>query len=384
MKILQIVPGIDGESSGPTYSVPALCRGLKSSGLDVELLTPGQVPERNYQCPVRSFPRNDWPLITIGRNTGMLNYLKQEVGQCDVVHTNGLWLMSNVYPYWATRGTKCKFVIQPRGTLSEWALRNSRWKKRLFGWAMQYAAMRHADMWVATAEEEYDDIRRLGYRQPVCILPNGIDLPEADKVRSLKTTMPPRRRMYFLSRIHPKKNVDLLLRVWSRLEQKFPEWDLSIVGPDKDNPYADAMKVLARDLGCKRVSFEGEINGESKLKFVAESECIVLPTHSENFGMVIAEALACGTAAICSHGAPWEGLDRERCGWWVPTTEDAFAQAMTEAMSKTREELTEMGMRGREWMRRDFSWDGIGAKMKAAYEWLCFGGQRPDWVRVGS
>lgn len=384
MKVIQVLPSIVSEASGTASAVPSLCCALSRNGVDVRLHVMGDVLPWHSPCETVCHPRKTlWNIRGIEWSSPMLRALRHECKTAEVIHSNGLWMMPNVYPYWASSGTGCKLVIQPHGTLSPWALGNSKWKKRLFGWAMQYAAMRHADMWVATAEEEYDDIRRLGYRQPVCILPNGIDLPEADKVRSLKTTMPPRRRMYFLSRIHPKKNVDLLLRVWSRLEQKFPEWDLSIVGPDKGNPYAEEMKKLAKKLGCARVTFEGEINGEDKLRFVAQSECIVLPTHSENFGMVIAEALACGTAAICSHGAPWEGLNRERCGWWVPTTEDAFEQAMSEAMTKSREELKEMGERGRDWMCRDFSWDGIGVKMKAAYEWLCHGGQCPEWVRVG-
>lgn len=381
MKVIQNVAGIDGESSGTSYAVPGLCRALKRNEVDVTLLAPGKIPDLDYGFSVHGFERNDFPFVTLGRATGMLRYLRQNVHSVDVVHTNGLWLMTNVYPYWATRKTGCKFVIQPHGTLSRWALRNSRWKKRLFGWVMQYDAMRHADMWVATADTEYEDIRRLGYRQPVCVLPNGIDLPSEKEVEAMKVGRTSRRRMYFLSRIHPKKNVDLLLKVWARLEHKFPDWDLSIVGPDKGNPYADAMKGLAKGLGCRRVSFEGEIIGEAKLKFVAKSECVVLPTFSENFGMVIAEALACGVPAICSHGAPWEGLNTEKCGWWVPTTEQDFERALSEAMLKSREELVAMGGRGREWMQRDFSWDGIGMKMKVAYEWLCNGGECPKWVR---
>lgn len=385
MKVAQIVPGLLQESSGTAVVVPALCRGLRRADVDVELLTPGGLPKEPLGIPAQWFPRNDWPFLTIGRNTGMLAYLRQHVHTLDVVHTNGLWLMSNVYPYWATRGAKCKFVIQPHGTLSEWALRNSRWKKRLFGWTMQYSAMKHTDMWVATADSECEDIRRLGYRQPVCVLPNGIDVPSDDIMWNCRAgKVGNRRRMYFLSRIHPKKNVDLLLRVWSRLERKFPDWDLSIVGPDEGNPYADAMKGLAKDIGCMRVSFEGEINGMAKQKFVAQSDCIVLPTFSENFGMVIAEALALEVPAICSYGAPWEGLNTEKCGWWVPTEDEAFERAMFEAMSMSREELRVMGRRGRKWMQRDFAWDAIGVKMKAAYEWLLNqeNVKRPEWVKV--
>ena len=257
----------------------------------------------------------------------------------------------------------------------------AKWKKRLIGWYGQYAAMAATDMWVATSDDEYNDIRRLGYKQPIVVLPNGVELPEITfagegvKKRSI------RRRMFFLSRIHPKKNVELLIRCWARLESKFPDWVLSVVGPDKDNEYADKMKNLACELGCCRVRFEGELNGEAKYRFMAESDCEVLPTHSENFGMVVAESLACGTPVICSHGAPWKGLRDNRCGWWVATEEAEFENAMKEAMAMPREELAEMGVRGREWMCRDFDWNAIGLKMKAAYAWICGKGDKPDWVR---
>ena len=300
----------------------------------------------------------------------------------DIIPNSSLWMFSNVYCDWARRGTKCKLVMQPRGAMSQWAMSNSKLVKSVFGFMFQYRVLRNVDMWVATAESEYNDIRRLGYKQPVCILPNGIDLPDESEVRDGKANMPARRRMYFLSRIHPKKNVELLLRAWSKLESRFPDWDLAIVGPDRNNPYADQMKALVRELNCRRVVFTGELKGDEKREFVRRSECIVLPTHSENFGMVIAEALACGVPAICSYGAPWEGLNTEKCGWWVPTTQEGFERAMSEAMAMPRRVLQTMGARGREWMKRDFSWNGIGVKMKAAYEWLLNGGERPEYIKI--
>ena len=383
MKVIQTVPSIGFESSGPSYSVPGLCRGLSGAGVEIELHVPRPVPPLGDSFRVVDYRQHAlFHLRGTEWSSDLRKGLQEACRTADIIHTNGLWMMPNVYSYWAIKRTKCKFVIQPRGTLSDWALRNSKWKKRFFGLLMQYDAMRHADMWVATADEEYRDIRRLGYRQPVCILPNGIDLPSTRVVDGLRAKRGMRRRMYFLSRIHPKKNVDLLLMVWARLENRFRDWDLFIVGPDKNNPYADEMKRLAQELDCKRVTFAGELNGEAKLSFVVQSDCIVLPTHSENFGMVIAEALACGIPAICSHGAPWKGLNSERCGWWVPMNIDDFERAMSAAMSMSPDALLEMGGRGRDWMRRDFSWEGIGEKMKTAYEWLVNGGDRPEYVKI--
>ena len=379
MKVIQVVPFLRLESSGLTASILGMCRGLQKAGCQVTLHSDGPAPKKDFDCPTFFHAVKAFPHPKFLRSPDMLKRLKEECQSAQIIHNNSLWTMPNVYPLWASRGTMCKYVLQPHGTLSAWALNNSKWKKRLFGWLFQYAAMRQADLWIATCDEEYQDIRRLGYKQPVAILPNGVDLPTVDNV--LCAIQHDRRRMYFISRIHPKKNVELLLRCWAKLEAEFADWDLSIVGPDKNNPYADEMKALVKTLGCQRVTFEGELNGEEKTRFMATSDCMVLPTHSENFGMVVAESLACKTPVICSHGAPWSGLNEHACGWWIPTDETAFEETMRQAMSLPREALAQMGERGRVWMANDFSWEGIGAKLKTAYEWLLGQGEKPECVR---
>lgn len=378
MKVIHVVPSVGPESAGPSYSVPALCGGLVRSGCDVSLFLKEPLPNRDLPCRAYSFKSAAFPHPRLGRSPWMLKGLREECKTADIIHNNGLWLMPNVYPDWARKGTKCKLVNQPRGTLSKWALSNSKWRKRLFGWLFQNEVLRHTDMWIATAESEYEEIRNLGYRQPVAIIPNGIDIPSVIPIPSKKHNE--RRRMFFLSRIHPKKNVELLIRAWSSVEEEFPNWELVIVGPDKNNDYADKMKDLAIRLSCRRLSFKGELIGEDKLRFMVESDCIVLPTHSENFGMVIAESLACGIPAICSHGAPWSGLSDHKCGWWIEPAEDVFAATMREVMSMTSAELQRMGRNGIAWMTHDFSWNEMGSRMKSAYEWLWGRVEKPDYV----
>lgn len=379
MNVLQVVPSISAESSGPSYSVPGLCSGLCAAGCDVRLYFAGDDPHRKMVFPYYACPMSKFPHPRLGRSPELLRLLKKACRQADVIHSNSLWMYPNVYPAWAVRDTRCKLVTTPRGTLTAWSLERHKWRKRLFGVYAQYAALKATDLWHATSESEYEEIRGLGYKQPICILPNGIDISTSE----LQIEKFDRRRMFFLSRIHPKKNVDLLIRVWASLEGMFPDWDLSIVGPD-DNAYAVEMKGLARRLGCRRVRFEGELRGLKKQMFVASSECLVLPTHSENFGMVVAEALALGIPVICSHGAPWNGLCSHDCGWWIPTTEIDFKRCMSDVMRMPRETLSAMGKRGREWMKSEFDWSLIGRKMKMSYEWLLSpqSVERPDWVVV--
>ena len=216
---------------------------MASNEVDVELHVPGVAPIGNPNFIVREYHRSTlFHMRGAEWSRELLSGLRESCRSAAIIHSHSLWMIPNIYPYWAKKGTECKLITQPRGTLSEWALSLSKWKKRLSGWCGQYAAMRATDMWVATAEDEYNDIRRLGYTQPVAILPNGVDLPYVGDNDS-KHSSGGRRRMFFLSRIHPKKNVEMLIRCWARLESQFPEWDLSIVGPDKNNPYADHMLI---------------------------------------------------------------------------------------------------------------------------------------------
>jgi len=251
-------------------------------------------------------------------------------------------------------------------------------------WLLGQGSMMHrVDMFHATAQSEYEDIRRLGFRQPVVILPNGISTPKIPKSPNPKISQSPNRTLIYLSRIHPEKRLDLLLNVWGALEKKFSNWELKIYGPNA-HPFAKSMMALSQSLGHQRVTFVGEARGESKWQAYAAADLFILPTRTENFGMAVAEALASGVPAITTKGAPWEGLVDNKCGWWVDETEDAVLNALSSAMSLPPEQLAEMGARGRDWMKRDFDWDALGLKMKAAYEWFVSPGafHKPEWVHL--
>ena len=144
----------------------------------------------------------------------------------------------------------------------------------------------------------------------------------------------------------------------------------------------EELKEIVAERKLPRVSFVGVINGHAKYEFLADADIYVLPSDTENFGVTAAEALASGTPVIASQGTPWQGIEREKCGRWVPIGVEPLVMALDELMSTSDEERVAMGARGREWMGRDFSWKGIGAKMKATYEWLLGKGEKPEWVRV--
>jgi len=319
----------------------------------------------------------------IGRSPAMQKWLESEAnsGSVDIIHNHGMWQMNSVYPGRAAARHGLPYVVSPRGTWSTWAMANGSVMKKPF-WAMlQRPALESVTCFHATAESECEDIRRLGFRQPVAVIPNGVDIPpkifdkEVGKVRTV----------LFLGRIHHKKGLGLLMPAWKAVQSRFPEWRLRIVGNDNGyhgaSGYLEELKSLAVSMGLKHVEFSGELLGKDKWRAYAEAELFVLPTYSENFGMSVAEALASGTPALVSKGAPWSSLDARGAGRWIEIGLDPLVAGLEALLKKDRQELRNMGNNGRNWMKQEFSWLSIGQQMAATYEWVMGGGVAPVWVK---
>lgn len=376
--IVHTLAAIGIEASGPCYSVPRLCDVLVETGLDVSLAVLDWVPEAAVPGYVKRFPLG-WGPRRLGRSPAMARWLTQQVrrGEVEVLHNHGLWMMPNMYPGRARRAGQTRLVVSPRGTLSEWAMNHHRLRKQV-AWHLlgQGAAVRAADAFHATAESEYEDIRRLGFRQPVAVIPNGIDVPPLQP-----KTFDGRRRLLYLGRVHQIKGIDLLLRAWRAVQARFPDWELVIAGPD-DGGELPRMQALAAELGAIRVSFPGPVYGEDKLALYRSAHLYVLPTRSENFAMTVAESLAAGTPVIVSKGAPWSGLEREGAGWWIEIGVDPLVAALEVALAQSPETLVAMGANGHAWMTREFGWRAIAGMMAAFYGWLLGRSERPAWVRL--
>ena len=377
MRVIHVVPRITEEASGPSYSVPRLCKSLIAAGVDVQLAVLGQASGPDAPPYLKTFPFGFGPR-SLGLSPCMRRWLDGEAdsGRVQLIHSHGLWMMPNVYPAWASIRGRCCLMVSPRGTLSAWALGRSALKKKLFWHFLQARTLHAAGCFHATAENEFEDIRRHGFRQPVCIIPNGIDVPPHEpKVKRS------RRKLLYLGRIHPVKGVDILLRAWQQVEHRFPDWDLHVAGPDNGGHLA-AMQALAAQMRLERVVFPGPLYGEQKLGAYRTASIFVLPTHSENFGVTVAEALATGTPAIVTRGAPWSGMERRGAGWWIDIGVDPLVACLEHALAISEAHLAEMGLIGREWMLQDYSWGQIGAQFSAVYQWLLEGGDTPRGVRL--
>jgi glycosyltransferase involved in cell wall biosynthesis len=368
--------------------VPRLCEALAAAGAEVMLFSVAE--KEDDQCNAYDKGYRDcrfaWdyagiPILRRLRSSqGLSNALRNAGPTADVIHNHGLWLMPNIRAGRAAAAGPTPLVISPHGMLAPVALAFSRLKKRAFWALLQGPVIRAAACLHATCEQEYGEIRGFGLANPVAIIPLGIDLPEAIAAPSAAPAV--ERVVLSLGRIHPKKGLAGLVHAWSKVETGYPGWRLKIVGPTELG-HDNELRALAMALGLTRFSIEGPIYGEAKTTVYRDADVFVLPTLNENFGLTVAEALIAGTPVISTKGAPWGGLEREGCGWWIDHGVEPLAAALAQAMALPRAALKAMGDKGREWMARDFSWDRVARDMRDVYLWLARGAAPPPMVRFG-
>lgn len=384
MRLVHVVPAVSLEASGPSYTVTRLCKILVERGNQIILASLNFAPLSDAPAFFRVFGIGSGPR-RLGRSRDLLKWLRRrcETEGIDVLHNHGMWQMNAVYPAWISAEYGVKLIYSPRGAFSKWAMAHGSMMKKPFWFLLQRPALEQANCFHATSIEEYEDIRRLGFSQPVAIIPNGIDLPDL-KVANKRYG---NRVLLFLGRIHAVKGLELLLSAWGILQECFPDWDLVIAGDDKDyfgrSGYLQKLKDESRRRGLERVKFLGPVYGETKKEVFEEADLFVLPSFSENFAVTVAESLAMATPAVVSKRAPWSGLEEQGAGWWFDAEIDPLVDCLRNAMSRSDEELSMMGKRGRRWMEGEFSWESVGARMCRTYEWLSDPSQAaPEWIRI--
>lgn len=401
MKVLHTIAGISRQAGGPSRSSQGLVAALCKAGVDAWIYSlDGLTP---WVQGVRS--------LEVWKSGG----LEVAVREFDLVHIHGIWSWQLHQVAVMCRKAGVPYVIAPRGMLEPWSLKQKWLKKRIARWLYQDRDLKLAAAIHATAESEAEQFRKLGFKNKIIVSPNGVNVPEGAIKSKSEVEQRTCRRALFVSRMHPKKGVLELVESWARVkngrcleDSRFgglDGWACELVytmNSEEERAYEQKVKrrVLelgmtygemahgalsvtsgkdsASPLGAVDFIFTGALDDEKKWEAYARADLFVLPTYSENFGIVVAEALWAGVPVITTKGTPWAELEERKCGWWIdlPVAEvevegqglkwKALDSALREAM--VRKDLREMGAHGRKLVEARYTWSAVCDKMIKGYE----------------
>jgi len=378
LKVLHVAPYFMPARSygGPVESVYHLCLNIARAGCEVRVLTTnsdgiGRKLNVDVGRPIAVAAGFEVRYMRrMARHSvapAMLFRLLPEVRWADVVHLTGVYSYPAIPTLLATGILRKPLVWSPRGALQRWTGSRRVISKRLWELACRPLAGRLTMLHV-TSEQELMESRRRFPRLASVVIPNGVRVPK----EPFRSPSEGNLRLGFIGRIDPKKGLENLLDACAIIKKLGTAFTLTIAGGGHDR-YTRTIRARIERLGLgSQVQMAGEVQGRAKRLFFESLDLLVVPSHTENFGLVVAEALAGAVPVIASRGTPWAELEDHGCGLWVDNNPDSLAQAIVRLRDAP---LAEMGVRGREWMVADFSWSAAARSMCNAYSSLVYGKQ---------
>lgn len=395
MKVLHAMTFVGRRSYGLGAVAGPLVAEQRRCGLDASIWsldTRGEADEASgdYGLPegaLRRFDSNG--PRSLGFSFG-LRHAVQDLSSnaIDVIHQHGIWTgVSHALAGWRRRNPG-RTVVAPHGSLAPWALARSAWKKHLALAAYERENLREAGCLHVLSRLELEQARSFGIRGPVACIPAGIthewleSKGDGNRFRKRHQLPTDQRLLLFVGRISPVKNLSALLKAWARTGTASQGWGLVLAGVPEFGYEVEVRREAALAGLDKQIYWLGPVYGDDKRDAYAAAECLVLPSFTENFGVVVLEALASARPAMTSTGGPWSILEDERCGWWVKPDIDTLAGALLRLFSTSQTELRSMGARGHHLAQKEFAWPRICDRTRRLYQWIRHGGGTPPFVTL--
>ncbi len=394
MKVFHLVESLDDSYGGPAKSIPALAEAVRTLEVDSVLLSLSDAKVEEFNGLIDRLGLS-WQ-NNFCKSYGKVKYAPQLRDFLDsefstntsntVIHTHNLW---NYIPYIAYRTSKkynIPLVASVRGSLYKWSLEQNALVKKVALRAFQKCMLDNCAVIHATDLEEVQAIRKLGVKADIALLPNGVYLDEFRTLESKDYACESlgiasnKKYLLFASRLHKKKGLDILIEVWRRLHEDFSDWELLIAGPQDADGFAKSQKARVEKLKLtNKIRFLGLLRGQERLDAFAASSLFVLPSHTENFGMCVVEALASGLPVVTTKGTPWKRLDESGCGWSINLSEENLYSALYEALSSQASELKLKSDNARE-LSKEYDLRVLAHKYQQLYDYALCRTQKPDFI----
>jgi len=305
----------------------------------------------------------------------------------DLLHLQALWTHNSVIVNKWTKRWKRPYLITPNGMLEPWAVRNSGWKKRLALALYERKCLSGAACIHVSSQNECDSVREFGLRNPICVIPNGVDIPhqtEETEAPWKHQIAPDHKVLLFLGRLHPKKGLVNLLRAWSEgivnKKNTTPPWTLAIAGWDQ-NGHEDELKNVASSLQLNSsVIFLGPRFGKEKLACYQNCDAFVLPSFSEGVPIAVLEAWSHSKPVLMTPGCNLPIGFTSNAALKIEPTVSGVAGGVEKLLSMSDSERESMGMSGFSLAKDRFSWSKIAADIRSVYSWILDAGPKPSCV----
>ena len=367
---------LDVKAGGPALSTYLTIKGLRECGVKVEMIMAPlreggklitQDVKLHYTLPIKN--------SRLGYMPGVKKLL-QALPQYDLYHVQGLWqwLGHSVASYARSLGRP--YVITLRGMLYPQALAHSTLVKKLSLALYQRKDLQQAACIQVTCKEEMEYYRKLGFTNPVAILPNPI---ETEGIIERPIAHKDKIKIGYLGRVHPRKRIERLIYAFDALRNELQDAELIIIGAD-DSEYEEFLHQEVERLHLNNVRFAGFLIGKEKDEAILSLSYLVVPSDFENFGNIVTEALVRGVPVIASKGMPWQELEEYHCGWWIDNDQDTINQTLKEAIGVSESERIQMGINGKNLIKEKYAVDTLGKKMQQLYDWILTGGAKPEFV----
>jgi len=388
------VGGLYSESNGVAWIMRDLAAAMGKLGHPVEVFGADCVGRGKksigdiFQSPTRWNSAKGLWLGGLSYAPALKPLMREVIQNSDVVHNHSLWMLPNSYASRMGKKYRKPVVITVHGALEPWAMQHSGWKKQLAGKWFQFRDLRDADCLHVNSLQELQGIRKFGLRNPIAVIPNGINwdqfehLPTAELFYDGRRQLVGKRMILFMARLHKKKGLLHLLEAWQRHHEQFTDWHLAIAGPD--DGYEQVIRQFIRDRNLNdSVTLLGVLRGQEKLQALAAAECFVQPSFSEGFSMSVLEAMASGKPVMITPGCNFPEAIQSGAAIEVQPNVESTGQGLTQLLTMCRDDLDAMGQRGRELVRNGYTWESVAQRTLQLYRWLLGMDSQPDFVETG-